>query len=308
MSLKLRPLRWFAAFALLTLSALLAEVGLRAAGVIDFPLYRADERIGYIQRPDQSGSFLNERDYRFNAHSMAAGRFLPDPARFDLLLVGDSIVSGGNPLRQEDRLGPQLARAIGWNVWPVAAGGWSLQNGLTYLREHPEVVAAVDAVAFVVESSDLDGPASWASEFHHPRERPVSALAYAFSKYVLAPEPAPPPPALQVARRDWHADLRAFLESHDKPVYIFFYPNRLETSDAAARERMARVLGALCDPQSARPRCFSVADAAQWSAVYYRDEIHPTAEGDAVLAQIIARGIGAAAAPQRPAEPMRRER
>ncbi len=106
----------------------LAEGAAQLSGVVDLPIYEANNQIGYIPAPNQSGKFLHKNDYRFNEYSMGAGSFSPDPARFNLLLVGDSIVLGGNPLAESDRLGPQLEKRAGWQVWPVSAGSWALQN------------------------------------------------------------------------------------------------------------------------------------------------------------------------------------
>ena len=127
------------------------------------PLYKADNQLGYIPAPNQSGAFLHSRQWRFNEYSMGSAAFEPDPRRFNILLVGDSIVLGGNPLNQSDRLGPQLEKLSGWQVWPVSAGSWALQNELAYLRTHPDVLQRVDAVAIVSNSGDFGEPSSWAS-------------------------------------------------------------------------------------------------------------------------------------------------
>ena len=58
----------------------------------------------------------------------AAGEFAPSPEAFDVLLIGDSLVLGGNKYRLEDRLGPQLSQLTGLPIWPIAAGSWSLRN------------------------------------------------------------------------------------------------------------------------------------------------------------------------------------
>lgn len=99
-----RPHHWL----LLVVTALLAaEGGVRALGMVDFPLYEANARIGYIPAANQQGSFLNKNDWEFNALHMGAPAFTPGPA-LDVLLVGDSVVYGGNGYRQPDRLGPAL--------------------------------------------------------------------------------------------------------------------------------------------------------------------------------------------------------
>lgn len=87
------------------------ELTVRATRVNDVPLYQADNRIGYIPVPNQTGAFLWTHRWTFNELSMGtAARFRPGLPG-SILLVGDSLVLGGNPYRAEQRLGPQLAAA-----------------------------------------------------------------------------------------------------------------------------------------------------------------------------------------------------
>ena len=112
----------------LFLSLALIEIAIRISGIIDFPLYDADNHIGYIPKPNQSGSFLRTHDWQFNSLSMGASEFKPSDTVVDTLLIGDSVVLGGNPYKQSDRLGPQLQKIRGGNVWPISAGSWGLRN------------------------------------------------------------------------------------------------------------------------------------------------------------------------------------
>jgi len=109
-------------FALLSL-ALICEVGVRAFGLTDFPLYDADNRQGYIPKADQHGSFMNKNKWQFNHEHMGSGPFLPSAAT-DSLLVGDSIVLGGNPYSMHERLGPRLQAQVGGAS--VAHFSWQL--------------------------------------------------------------------------------------------------------------------------------------------------------------------------------------
>src|SRR5690348_9279243 len=88
---------------------LLVEGGVRLSRVADVPLYRVDPRLGYIAKPDQAGAVLWTHDWAFNDRSMAVRQ--PFNGR-GVLLIGDSVVCGGNPFRQADRLGTQLETMI----------------------------------------------------------------------------------------------------------------------------------------------------------------------------------------------------
>jgi hypothetical protein len=214
---------------------------------------------------------------------MAAAEFAPSPTAHDVLLVGDSIVLGGNKYRLEDRLGPQLARLTGLPVWPVAAGSWSLRNELIYLRQHPDVVAGVDAFVFVLNSEDFEQASSWTCDLIHPRERPALAVVYLFRKYIRGGcEDARPD--LKVPEGDWKQDLAAFVATPGaggKPLTFFLYPGRDDFS------------GTWVDPRASELRAagavhvYPIGSDARWKPSFYRDGIHPTEEGYRVLASII---------------------
>ncbi|MFN3547628.1 MAG: hypothetical protein ACK4U0_09065 [Mesorhizobium sp.] len=263
----------------------IAEIGVRTAGFVDFPLYLADSRIGYIPIPNQSGSFMNSNDWAFNELSMGTPEpFNPSPIETDILLIGDSVVFGGNPYKQGDRLGPQLARATGDAVWPISAGSWALQNQLNYLADHPEVVQAVDQIVFLLNGGDFGEPTSWRTDLTHPRSQPLSAVAYLATKYILKPTAQPTPAEMIVPTRDWRGDLVSFAATTTVPITVVIYPDRDGLDDLSAAAEL---------PDLGVDRIISIGDDSRWSKSLYRDAIHPTPEGTGVLATIIAEHLNA---------------
>ncbi len=182
---RLRRLR--RALVLVASVLLAAEAGLRIAGATDFPVYRLDPAIGYLYAPRQSGSFLNRNRWAVNDLSMPTPRtWAPEP-KPNLLLVGNSIVAGGNPYDQSERLASFVERRVGarWNVWPVATGGWSTVNQLSYLERHREVVGATDFIVWIYTSGGLQAASPWLGDDVFPLERPASALGYVLRREVL---------------------------------------------------------------------------------------------------------------------------
>jgi len=254
--------------------------------MVDFPLYEANALIGYIPAANQKGSFLNSHDWQFNEKHMGAGAFVTS-AKPDVLLVGDSIVLGGNPLGEVERLGPQLAKVTSQSVWPISAGSWALRNELAYLRANPDVVKQIDALVFVFNSGDFAEASSWKCEVTHPRNKPVLALWYLFNKYAYSFYPCTVvPEGLQVAAGDVQLELADFLKSTKlKPVFIL-YPDKPEELNSELRHtHFAPILSTL---NTMGGKIVLVADDKRWSADYYRDGIHPSGEGNRVLAEIIA--------------------
>lgn len=274
--------------------AAVAEVGLRLAGAIDFPLYQADREIGYLPRADQSGRFLLRHDWAINAqHQGTATPFAPASApRGDWLLIGDSIVFGGNPYAAHERLGAQLQQRVDAAIWPVSAGGWSLQNQMAYLQRHDEVAASAQTLAFVLNRHDFAPAASWSCAWTHPLEKPRSALWHVAAKYVLKRPCEGTPAELQVPPQDPRAllhTLRRQSAERGQRVVFFLYPEQDETRSPEALARGVETMeGAL--REAGFGEIVSVGRQPQWAegARLYRDGIHPTPEGLGRLAEIVA--------------------
>ncbi|HEU0045061.1 SGNH/GDSL hydrolase family protein [Sphingomonas sp.] len=269
----------------LLLAMALLELGTRATRIADTPLYLADNRIGYIPRPNQSGRFLWTHDWSFNELSMGTSRpFRPAPS--SILLIGDSIVFGGNPYTANERLGPQLAAVTGRDVWPIGAGSWSLQNELQYLIDNPRVTSGVDQVVLVANSEDFAGPSSWANEITHPKSRHWSAAWQALQRYVFRPETPKASLHLQVPLADPSKQTQLVLRRLRRPLIVVVYPTLRE---AVTRSSCAFQPPAPLRHQSVRLLCINTAKG--WRSDYYRDDIHPTVEGYGRLARIIAASL-----------------
>lgn len=264
------------------LLACLIEAAARLSHVADVPLYEANNAIGYIPAPNQHGAFLRTHGWAFNELSMGTDRPFVAAGKGDVLLLGDSVVLGGNPFRQEERLGPRVARAMGKAVWPVSAGGWALSNELEYLREHPDVARRVGRIIIVSDLDDFAGPAYWQSELTHPRRHHWSHALYALDRYLLKWTRPAPDPAAAVRPRDTPSDFAALLGS-GKPVTVILYPNKAQFAGNHACTFPPRWF-----VKAAAPHLFCVGSDPRWNAPFYMDEIHPTPAGTAVLARIIA--------------------
>ncbi|RVU04263.1 SGNH/GDSL hydrolase family protein [Novosphingobium umbonatum] len=262
-----------------------AEFGLRLAGATSFPLYRVDSAIGYYPAPSQQGALFRRNDWAVNAQSMGTARPF-SPTADAVLLVGDSIVFGGNPFRQKDKLGPQLEQVAKVPVYPLAAGGWSLNNELAMMRAHPEWLAT-PTIVWVSESGDFGELATHSSALQWPDHPPVSALAYYAQKYVLKPKDVVMSPVTAEATRRWQANLDWFLQHYHGRLIWVLYPLRKEVGQplpAAFAPLLARLQG--------RAEIVTIARDPLWKDALYRDtEIHPSVEGNRVLAEIIARHL-----------------
>jgi len=260
------------------------EIGLRISGAVDFPLYDADSEIGYIPKANQSGSFLRRNDWQFNERHMGVPRpYQPG----GVLLVGDSVVLGGNSYRDQERLGPLLQQALGKPVWPVSAGSWALRNELAYLRRNPDVVSGAEQIVFVLNDADFDQASSWSCEYTHPRSSPWVATYY-IARKALCPACGSASTEMQVPSGDWRLELKAFLASPQvkaKTITFFLHPRLEQLSNSRKLHDLTRFSDAL--RQVGAVHVFNIGDDARWKSEFYKDAIHVTANGNAVMARII---------------------
>lgn len=285
--------RWMAVGGLALLAA--GEITVRLMGLGDFPLYEANNVIGYIPKASQQGTFMNTNDWEFNSLHMGTGEFKPGPGR-DVLLVGDSLVYGGNPYRQAEKIGPSLARhmPVGTQVWPIGAGSWAINNELTWLMQHPDVVAQVEDIVFVLNSGDLiDTGSSWRCDRNHPTQRPASVLWFQAQKKLELEACNQTPDGMAVADRPWREAFKTWLASpqaQGKRLHFVLYPDKgqlLSGQKPALPQTIAQL------QELGLTHILDLGSDPAWKPEHYRDAIHPTAEGNDVLGQVIGKWLQA---------------
>ena len=271
-----------------------SEIGVRIIGLTDFPLYDANNIIGYIPKPSQSGIFLGKNAWKFNSLSMQNDEEFNATSAIDILLVGDSIVSGGNPYKKEDRLGRQLAKKLDGPVWSISAGSWGLRNELAYFGLHPNVIGEIDKIFIISNSEDFDRASSWACEYTHPRSQPIIASFYLFKRYIYWPGGSCggtiTPPPLLVPDRNWRIDLKNEISKdqyRNKQIIMFLYPKKGELHENKLEELEAEGKDVI-DQSNETITVYSIGRDSRWKEEFYKDDIHPSTEGIVALASILA--------------------
>ena len=284
--------------AAVALGLCVGEAGLRLAGGLSFPLYVSDPYIGYYPAPNQSGSYFHRHRWGFNEASMGVAmpwRATPDA----VLLVGDSIVFGGNPLDQPDKLGPRLAQVTGRPVYPLAAGGWALDNELRMLRAHPALLST-PTIVWVSETGDFGVAAKGDDPLNWPRHRPASALYHYLAKFIFHAGDVTRAPQSAEATRQWQADLDWLLAHYHGRLIWVLYPERTQMHKPLPPD-----FAPLLDRIRGRAERVDVFAAGQWREGLYRDGvIHPNVAGNIELARLIARQLNGPQAGGDQAAPM----
>jgi len=230
---------------------LLSELALRAIGAVDFPIYHADNGIGYIPLPNQSGSFLRTHAWVFNDRSMGTATKWSPAGHPNILLIGNSVVMGGNPFDQKDKLGALLQQDIGpaKTVWPIAAGGWTTVNEMVYLKRNPDVVAKPHTFIWEYMTGGLSALHIWAGDYAFPTTHPLCTTCYVFRRY-LWPRIHPtneselPPigPIQPVYRSEFESVITSLSHATDAPRanILFLYPREAEYLKAKGGELVTR--------------------------------------------------------------------
>jgi hypothetical protein len=285
----------------------LTESAIRQAGAISFPVYVRSAEFGYAPRGNQQGTFLGTNRWVFNDRGMGVDRSWNPGKLTDILLIGNSIVMGGNPYDQKDKLTPQLQTRLGNGcpIWPVAAGGWSTVNEMRFLQANPDLMAGTDFFIWVQMPGQMQGLNPWVSENLHPTQAPFWATWYVVRKALAARFPGTGPPAL-ISPADTSAHHQQFDELLGRLVLsskrrlagmIFMYPDRAQLLEARAGKEWLEDRQLLQSTAEAHGiMLIDVTRFPQWNESLYKDPVHPTAEGNAVLAAILTSALQTAGA------------
>jgi lysophospholipase L1-like esterase len=296
-----RPKLIIGVFIILTLFIGL-ETYLHLAGFGSYPIYLLDSQIKYIPASKQSGVFLNRNHWFFNDRHMGnSDNWTPD-IHPDVLLLGNSIVLGGNPYDHNEKLGPLLQNALGdkYSVWSVAAGGWTNINEMAYLDQNKDVAQNADIVVIEYMEGGLSIASPWPGYYVFPDHRPLLLSRYIIEKYALPSLKSripvnesgtlPHVGKIDLTQLERFTNILTALLKTSK-VIIFFYPTKSELANINAWKKTIEPVLQIC--KLLPLTCVDVAGEQLWSASMYRDDdgVHPTVEGNRHLAGIIASAI-----------------
>jgi hypothetical protein len=304
-----RLLAWTAAVTLV-FGVVAGEIVARfVLGMGDPPLYMADPQIEYLPVPSRTYKrFGNTVSY--NSYSMRSPEFparKSDPRELRIMVLGDSVVNGGNPIDQADlattRLPAMLRERLDRPVvvGNIACGSWGPPNLLAYVNKHGLFDA--DVVVIVLNSEDAaDAPTFEPLSPDLPTRRPILALQEAFSTYVpkafsyhvlgRREKPAPEPAPTDEGRRAALGALETLINtarSQGARVLIVHHPKlseltagRMDSGYDLIRGVAARAGVRMIETRDEMVRLITQEQRG------YRDYIHPDEAGQEALARLLA--------------------
>ena len=156
------------------------------------PLYILDSEIGYLLKPNQN-LYRFGNHFLTNMYSMRSEYFPKTKGNKNelrILVIGDSVINGGNPTDQNDlattMLQKRLSRKLNRNVIVanISTGGWNPRNEYEYIKKYGFFDA--DIVFIVVSSHDYgNGPKTVKLNNNtFPQTKPFSALSEGLTRYL----------------------------------------------------------------------------------------------------------------------------
>ncbi|HEY9298051.1 MAG TPA: SGNH/GDSL hydrolase family protein, partial [Phormidium sp.] len=169
------------------------EVILRVAFGLGNPvLVQADSFTGYRFKPNQKLLRLGKK-IQYNQYSQRSEAITlkKSPQKLRILMIGDSVLNGGNPTDQSQTITELFEAKLSASGYPTevlnaSAGSWGTGNILGYLRKFGTFNA--DAVILQIGTHDLTQPTSSSALVgHHPAfstHPPLLATQDGWNRYI----------------------------------------------------------------------------------------------------------------------------
>ncbi|MEM6427203.1 MAG: SGNH/GDSL hydrolase family protein [Cyanobacteria bacterium P01_C01_bin.73] len=298
--------------------ALSLELALRwIAGFGNPPLYVADPATGYRLAPNQSVKRFGKQ-ITVNQYSMrnAAIAKAPAPDSLRILLIGDSIVNGGWWTDQSEILSAAIAQQLAAKlpnpytdveVLNASANSWGPRNELGYIKSFGLFDAAV--VVVVINTDDLFATAPTSVQVgrdrSYPNRKPALALIEVYRRIFVKPQPIPEMEAIQqeggdrVGKNlDAIAQIQTLVNDGQGQLLLAMTPLLREVVPPGSRDYEIKARQRLTDFASAAEMTYvDFLDSFQSHSApesLYRDHIHLSPDGNALVTHAIAQQVQAA--------------
>ncbi|MGB3509863.1 MAG: SGNH/GDSL hydrolase family protein [Microcoleaceae cyanobacterium] len=282
------------------------EISLRLIVGFGNPLtYIADDKIGYLLRPNQNVSRFGNR-IKINEYSMrsASIKQLTDNSNLRIFLLGDSVANGCWWTDQDDTISEiiqrYLSEKLGDNknveVLNASANSWGPRNELAYLEKFGLFDARV--IVLLINTDDLfaKSPSSLVvgRDRNYPDKKPPSAIAEVISRYFFS---APKVPEIQEDGDRVGLNLEAIKKiqeianQNNSKLILAMTPLLREVGEPGSRDYEVKTRQRLEEFTKAENILYldflPIFKSVSESASLYRDHIHLSPEGNQVVSENI---------------------
>ncbi|MCG6134885.1 MAG: SGNH/GDSL hydrolase family protein [Nostoc sp. LLA-1] len=293
-----------------------SEIALRLLFGLGSPvLSQVDNYTGYRFQPNQK-IFRFGKTIEYNQYSQRTSPItLKKPQdTLRILMIGDSVLNGGNPIDQKEIITELLAAKIQASGKPAevlnaSAGSWGMGNQLGYLQQFGTFNS--DAVILQVGTHDLTQPTSTSEHVgnhpNYPDRPPISAIQEAVARYVIPRvlenadfnqffHPETPQVSSAQLNQEFQKNMQLFKEVvnlvRDEKIliYVLFTPNRYdlvpEPITPPYKPEFMEVLKSLQIPVFDTHKAWSKLPSSTVKS-YFRDDVHLNEVGNQAAANLI---------------------
>ncbi|WP_414576689.1 SGNH/GDSL hydrolase family protein [Anabaena sp. CCY 9402-a] len=293
-----------------------SEITLRFLLGLGHPvLSQADNYTGYRFQPNQQ-IFRFGKIIKYNQYSQRSAPITPQKpqGKFRILMLGDSVLNGGNPTDQKQIITELLKTKIQTSeqlaeVLNASAGSWGIGNQLGYLKKFGTFES--DIIIMQIGTHDITQPTSTSERIgldpNYPEHPPLLAIQEALTRYIiprllgdlnLNPVSNKEIPQIEIMQKDqqFQENMKSLtmavniVREKQIPIYVLFTPNRDDLIPQPItpphKQEFMQVLKSLQVP------LFDTYEA--WSKLptnvvngYYRDEVHLNEKGNESVATLI---------------------
>lgn len=293
---------------------IVTEVILRVAFGLENPvLLQADADTGYRFRPNQI-VFRFGKKIQYNQYSQRSEpiNIHKPPGTLRILMVGDSVLNGGNPTDQKETISELFKTRLKAKIRPIevlnaSAGSWGIGNELGYIRKFGTFES--DAIILELSTHDLTQPTSTnerlVNDPNYPTHPPLLALQEAWNRYALPklfsifhinslpvevpPSPLDPEQQFQQNMQELEV-LTILVRTKNIPFFVIFIPQFDNVLSANNTPKYKFEFLKLCKKIQ-----IPVIDIqTNWSNLpqatvktYYRDNFHPDVPGNQSAADLL---------------------
>jgi len=276
-------------------------------------LVQADSLSGYRFKPNQNLTRLGKK-IQYNQYSQRSEPITlkKPPTKLRILMIGDSVLNGGNPTDQSQTITELLEAKLSVSGYPAevlnaSAGSWGIGNSLGYLRKFGTFNS--DVVILQIGIHDLTQPTSTSAVVgKHPAfstHRPLLATQDAWNRYIwplvasklgyiiptgdFASSPISLSPDRQFKQNMQHfKEIITLVRGKKIPVFVLFTPNSNDLSPKfnvpKYKSDFFRFLNYLQVPVIDIHTAWSTLSPATVES-YYRDYVHISVPGNQAIAQ-----------------------
>ncbi|MEM9003304.1 MAG: SGNH/GDSL hydrolase family protein [Cyanobacteria bacterium P01_F01_bin.86] len=290
------------------------EIALRLLfGFGNPPLYVADAQVGYRLAPNQRTRRFGNA-FQINQYSMRGAAIAPkpEPETLRILLIGDSIANGGWWTDQSEILSLQIQQQIPAGelgnyqkveVLNASANSWGPRNELAYLSKFGTFGARV--IVLLINMDDLFATAPTSvqvgRERAYPARRPALALIEVFNRF----KKQKPIPELEEIHNEGGDRVGVNLEAvrqiqeltrqANSQMILAMTPLLREVTPPGSRDyeikARQRLLEFTASEQLLYIDFLNPFEVTSPADSLYRDHIHLSREGNALVSQTLSRAI-----------------